>query len=319
MDFTEEMLRTAAQSVLGTLQLRYAEHAIDLSNRFERITIEQALQKYAPAYAGAIDPKTLALALALTGIKADPKSSLAVLKLQAFETIEDKLIHPTFIVDYPAEVSPLARRNDENREVTDRFELYIAGREIANGFSELNDPEDQATRFEEQAKAKGSTAWSCSSPTARAFATCCCFPTCVGKPEPFATAETLCYINHLARRALLQVSLTLCNRRPPWKLKPHVRPTLSSSSPRSRSRCSVSWESAPFLAGFRHRSETRARQARPWLKRPSSPWRSPSPPNEPKKNRPCTRGRNPSPDPKPRFRSRARRFRLLRLPRSWPR
>ncbi len=154
MDFTEEMLRTAAQSVLGTLQLRYAEHAIDLSNRFERITIEQALQKYAPAYAGAIDPKTLALALALTGIKADPKSSLAVLKLQAFETIEDKLIHPTFIVDYPAEVSPLARRNDENREVTDRFELYIAGREIANGFSELNDPEDQATRFEEQAKAK---------------------------------------------------------------------------------------------------------------------------------------------------------------------
>jgi lysyl-tRNA synthetase, class II len=154
MDFTEEMLRTTAQKVLGALQLSYGEYAIDLGNRFERITIEQALQEYAPAYAGATDPKTLALALALTGIKADPKSSLAVLKLQAFETIEDKLIRPTFIVDYPAEVSPLARRNDENREVTDRFELYIAGREIANGFSELNDPEDQAARFEEQAKAK---------------------------------------------------------------------------------------------------------------------------------------------------------------------
>ena len=154
MDFTEEMLRTVAQSALGGLRLRYGEHTIDLCDRFERITIGQALQKYAPAYAGATDPKTLALALALAGIKADPKSSLAVLKLQAFETIEDKLIRPTFIVDYPAEVSPLARRNDENPEVTDRFELYIAGREIANGFSELNDPEDQAARFEEQAKAK---------------------------------------------------------------------------------------------------------------------------------------------------------------------
>ena len=154
MDFTEEMLRTVAQSALGTSQLRYGEHTIDLGDRFERITIEQALQKYAPAYARATDPKTLALALALEGIKADPESSLAVLKLQAFETIEDKLIRPTFIVDYPAEVSPLARRNDENPEVTDRFELYIAGREIANGFSELNDPEDQAARFEEQAKAK---------------------------------------------------------------------------------------------------------------------------------------------------------------------
>ncbi|HYS57661.1 MAG TPA: lysine--tRNA ligase [Burkholderiales bacterium] len=154
MDFTEEMLRTTAQKVLGALQLRYGEHAIDLGKRFERITIEQALQKHARPYAGATDPKTLALALTRTGIKADPKSSLAVLKLQAFETIEDRLIQPTFIVDYPAEVSPLARRNDSNPEVTDRFELYIAGREIANGFSELNDPEDQAARFEEQARAK---------------------------------------------------------------------------------------------------------------------------------------------------------------------
>ena len=154
MDFTEDMLRVAAQRVLGTLQLRYGGHAIDVAKPFERLTIEQALQKYAPAYAAATDPKALALALALTGVKADPKSSLAVLKLLALETAEDKLIQPTFIVDYPAEVSPLARRNDANPQVTDRFELYIAGREIANGFSELNDPEDQAARFEEQAKAK---------------------------------------------------------------------------------------------------------------------------------------------------------------------
>ncbi len=154
MDFTEEMLRAIAQKVLGTTQVRYGEHAVDLAKPFERFTIEQALQKYAPAYAGATEPKALALALALTGIKADPNSSLAVLKLQAFETIEDKLIQPTFIVDYPAEVSPLARRSDAHPELTDRFELYIIGREMANGFSELNDPEDQATRFDEQAKAK---------------------------------------------------------------------------------------------------------------------------------------------------------------------
>ena len=154
MDFTEEMLRDLARNALGTLQLRCGGHTIPLGNRFERITIEQALQKYAPAHAGATDPKALALALTLAGVKADPKSSLAVLKLQAFETIEDKLIQPTFIVDYPAEVSPLARRSDADPKVTERFELYIGGREIANGFSELNDPEDQAARFEEQARAK---------------------------------------------------------------------------------------------------------------------------------------------------------------------
>jgi lysyl-tRNA synthetase class 2 len=75
--------------------------------------------------------------------------------LTLFEnTVEDKLVQPTFIVDYPTEVSPLARRSDRNPEITERFELYIAGREIANGFSELNDPEDQAERFQQQAKQK---------------------------------------------------------------------------------------------------------------------------------------------------------------------
>src|SRR4029077_425580 len=154
MDFTEEMLRALANTVLGATTLRYGEHSIDFAKPFGRLTIEQALRKYAPAYAGAADAKPLALALASKGVEAKRESSLAVLKLQAFETIEDQLIQPTFIVDYPAEVSPLARRNDAHPEVTDRFELYIAGREIANGFSELNDPEDQAARFEEQAKAK---------------------------------------------------------------------------------------------------------------------------------------------------------------------
>jgi lysyl-tRNA synthetase class 2 len=154
MELTEEMLGSLAKSVLGTAQLPYGDHTIELGKPFERLTIEQALGKYAPEYAQAADPKVLAAALGRAGIKAEAKSSIAVLKLQAFETIEHKLIQPTFIVDYPAEVSPLARRNDAKPEITDRFELYIAGREIANGFSELNDPEDQAARFEEQAKAK---------------------------------------------------------------------------------------------------------------------------------------------------------------------
>src|SRR5437867_5779879 len=95
MDFTEEMLRALAQGVLGTMQIRYGEHTIALGNRFERITIEQALQKHATAYAAATDSKALALALTRAGVKADPKSRLAVLKLQAFETIEDKLVQPT--------------------------------------------------------------------------------------------------------------------------------------------------------------------------------------------------------------------------------
>ena len=154
MDFSEEMLRSLAKTVLGTTTLRYGEHTIELRKPFERLTIDQTLRKYAPEYAKIADPKVLASTLGLKGVKANPQSSIAVLKLQAFETIGDKLIQPTFIVDYPAEVSPLAKRSDKNPDVTDRFELYIGGREIANGFSELNDPEDQAARFEEQAKAK---------------------------------------------------------------------------------------------------------------------------------------------------------------------
>ncbi len=154
MDFSEEMLRSLAKTVLGATTLRYGEHTIELGKPFERLTIDQTLRKYAPEYAKMADPKVLASALGLKGVKANPQSSIAVLKLQAFETVADKLIQPTFIVDYPAEVSPLAKRSDKNPDVTDRFELYIAGREIANGFSELNDPEDQAARFEEQARAK---------------------------------------------------------------------------------------------------------------------------------------------------------------------
>ncbi|HEX9181323.1 MAG TPA: amino acid--tRNA ligase-related protein, partial [Burkholderiales bacterium] len=89
------------------------------------------------------------------GVAWRAQDGLGGLQLTLFEeTVEDKLFEPAFIVDYPAEVSPLARRSDRNPDITERFELYIAGREIANGFSELNDPEDQAERFQAQARAK---------------------------------------------------------------------------------------------------------------------------------------------------------------------
>jgi lysyl-tRNA synthetase class 2 len=159
MDFTEEMLRETAQKVLGTLQLHYGGQAIDLSKPFERLTISQAISKFHPEIAG-LDLATRESVVAVLkkrGIdfSQHAKAGLGALQVHLFEeTTEQKLLQPTFILDYPAEVSPLARRNDANPEVTDRFELYIAGREIANGFSELNDPEDQSARFEEQAKAK---------------------------------------------------------------------------------------------------------------------------------------------------------------------
>jgi lysyl-tRNA synthetase, class II len=152
MDFTEEMLRALTKAVLGTTQLRYGEHSIDLGRSFQRLTIAQAVRKFQPEVS---DRNTLLAALKKHGVEPHKNAGPGALQLALFETtVEQQLIQPTFITEYPTEVSPLARRNDKSPEVTDRFELYIAGREIANGFSELNDPEDQAARFEQQAKAK---------------------------------------------------------------------------------------------------------------------------------------------------------------------
>jgi lysyl-tRNA synthetase, class II len=159
MDFTEELLRTVAQKALGTAQVRYGEHLVDLGKPFERLTIPQAIRKFHPG----IPESALATRAGVIGLlekrgieyQQYQDAGLGALQLHLFEgTTEALLIQPTFIVDYPAEVSPLARRSDADPEVTDRFELYIIGREMANGFSELNDPEDQAARFDEQAKAK---------------------------------------------------------------------------------------------------------------------------------------------------------------------
>jgi len=157
MDFTEQLLRTVATNVLGTTTLPYGEHTVDLGRPFDRLTMVQAVRKYHPERSEAelADRAWLTTQLRKAGAKVSHDMGLGALQLLYFEeTTESLLIQPTFIIDYPAEVSPLARRNDANPDLTDRFELFITGREMANGFSELNDPEDQAARFADQAKAK---------------------------------------------------------------------------------------------------------------------------------------------------------------------
>jgi len=157
MDLTELMLREVTQKVLGTTRITYQGQTIDLSAPFERLTITQAILKYHPEFTAAQlnDRNFLVRTLQAANVALRAEDGMGGLQLSLFdETTEHLLFAPTFIIDYPAEVSPLARRNDTNPGITDRFELYIAGREIANGFSELNDPEDQAARFQEQVKAK---------------------------------------------------------------------------------------------------------------------------------------------------------------------
>jgi len=157
MDLTEELLQQVAQEVLGTTTLSYQGETIVLGKRFDRLTITEAIAKYNPKYplADLVKPAYLRSALDAFKVEVFPSDRLGLLQLKLFEqTTEDKLIQPTFIVAYPTDVSPLARRNDANPAVTDRFELFITGREMANGFSELNDPEDQAERLSEQARAK---------------------------------------------------------------------------------------------------------------------------------------------------------------------
>ncbi len=159
MVFTEQLVRDAAQKAAGTLQLSYAGRPVDLAAAFERLTIVQAIERYADAGAAAADPVWLVTALRRLG-KTEEKDklsrrSLASLQVLYFEeTVEDKLWQPTFICQHPVETSPLARASDSNPQVTERFELYITGREFGNGFSELNDAEEQAARFHAQVNAK---------------------------------------------------------------------------------------------------------------------------------------------------------------------
>ena len=157
MDLTETLIREVAQKVLGSTSIEYQGTAIDLGQPFDRLTMAQAIHKYNPQHAldDLARPEYLKAALDRADVEVLRTDGLGVLQLKLFEaTTEAKLVQPTFIIAHPTDVSPLARANDANPAVTDRFELFITGREMANGFSELNDPEDQAARFQAQVDAR---------------------------------------------------------------------------------------------------------------------------------------------------------------------
>ncbi|ARP86328.1 lysine--tRNA ligase [Bordetella genomosp. 9] len=161
MDFTEQLIRQAAIGATGSAVLTYQGRELDLGQPFDRLTICEAILKYAPDYTQAQLDDAAFLRQELKRLKVDvdapplARAGLGALQLALFEeTAEAQLWNPTYIIDYPVEVSPLARASDTRPGITERFELFITGREIANGFSELNDPEDQAERFRAQVEAK---------------------------------------------------------------------------------------------------------------------------------------------------------------------
>lgn len=157
MNLTEEMFHQIANDVLGSTTFSYQNIAFDFSKPFERITLKNSILKYNP-HLQETDINTLEAAKKTAeklGIVLQKNEGLGRIQVEIFdETVEHQLQQPTFITAYPAEVSPLARCNDDDPFVTDRFELFIAGREIANGFTELNDPDDQAERFRQQMTSK---------------------------------------------------------------------------------------------------------------------------------------------------------------------
>jgi lysyl-tRNA synthetase, class II len=157
MNLTEELLRELAQAVLGSTILQYQDEAYDFEQPFARLTMLEAILRYNPniKLADIQHFATIKLIAKRLDITVNDDDSLGKIQLEIFEkTVEPKLREPTFITEYPTEVSPLARQNEQNPDITDRFELFIAGRELANGFSELNDAEEQARRFQQQAAAK---------------------------------------------------------------------------------------------------------------------------------------------------------------------
>ena len=157
MDLTEEMLRGLAQDLLGSTTVTYQGTELDFGKPFTRMTVKDSILHFNPDISAADleDPEQARAVAERLGVMIKPEYGLGKLQIEIFEkTVEDRLIDPTFITAYPTEVSPLARRNDQDPFVTDRFEMFIGGREIANGFSELNDAEDQAERFLAQVEAK---------------------------------------------------------------------------------------------------------------------------------------------------------------------
>jgi lysyl-tRNA synthetase class 2 len=154
MDLTEELLREVVETVAGSSAIEFQDERIDFGRPIRRIDMTEAVAYEIGVSAEKLrDPKTIVKAAETASVDVDPDWELGKTLVALFEArVEKTLIAPTFVTGYPAEVSPLSRRSDGRPEFTDRFELFIAGREIANGFSELNDPEDQADRFLKQAE-----------------------------------------------------------------------------------------------------------------------------------------------------------------------
>ena len=157
MDLTETLLRGMAHQLLGTTEINYQGERYDFGKPFQRMTVKDSILRFNPELAAA-DFEDIARARQVAerlGIPLKENYGLGKIQIEVFEkTVEQRLKDPTFITAYPTEVSPLARRNDDDPSVTDRFEFFVGGREIANGFSELNDAEDQAERFRKQVQDK---------------------------------------------------------------------------------------------------------------------------------------------------------------------
>jgi len=157
MTFTEDCIRSSIKACGADLKLTYQDKEIDFSQPFDRLTLVQAIEKYSDQFKSEDlqNVDFIEQSLQKMGEELPPNRSLGSLQLALFEAVAEELLwNPTYIIDYPTEVSPLARASDNNPDITERFELFIAGREIANGFSELNDPEEQSERFKKQVEQK---------------------------------------------------------------------------------------------------------------------------------------------------------------------
>ncbi len=157
MEITEQIIRNATMCSIGSLKFSYQGRDVDLEKPFDKLTIAESIIQYNPQYKMDDLQNLEFLTNEVEKLTKTPhkNKSLGVLQLLLFEeTTESKLWQPTYIIDYPVDVSPLARQSDSNSEITERFELFVVGRELANGYSELNDPEDQANRFKKQVDQK---------------------------------------------------------------------------------------------------------------------------------------------------------------------
>ena len=158
MEFVEKMLQKIALKVNGTTTVKIGEHEVDFGGTFRRLPILEAIKEYAGVDVKGMDEDQLRETCKRLHVEIDPSFGKGKLIDAIFgEYCEDKLIQPTFIIDYPVEMSPLTKRHREDPSLTERFELFVCGKELANAYSELNDPIDQLERFEEQAalKSKG--------------------------------------------------------------------------------------------------------------------------------------------------------------------